>query len=207
MSTESAGERVTARVSDAGLLAALEDAADDHGSKSEAIRAALREAYGDRDGVDDEAIDAVLPDDAMVKRGYRILVDEASPFTSRIDVDAAESRIAERTKLPSDVVRRRVINPLARHRVGGELVVEPVWGVLVVKQPDELADLADDAGAAETGDDTAADTVACPDWRCSNNDLDRVGDEEPDHDYYCLNCRVLYTAEEAEGADTEGDDA
>jgi hypothetical protein len=140
MSADSAGQRVAARVSDDDLLDALDDAAEDHGSKSEATRAALREVYGDRDGVGDDVIDVVLPDDPMVKRGYRILVEEAAPFTSRIDVEAAESRIADRTNLPSNVVRRRVINPLARHRVGGDPIVKPVWGVLVVRPPEDLAE-------------------------------------------------------------------
>ena len=43
-----------------------------------------------------------------------------------IDVEAAESRIVDRTSLPSNVVRRSVINPLARHRVGGNPIVNDV---------------------------------------------------------------------------------
>ncbi|TKX70932.1 hypothetical protein [Halorubrum sp. GN11GM_10-3_MGM] len=163
MSADSAGERVAARVSDDDLLDALDDAAEDHGSKSEAIRAALRETYGDRDAVGDDVIDAVLPDDPMVKRGYRILVEEAAPFTSRIDVEAAESRIADRTNLPSNVVRRRVINPLARHRVGGDPIVKPVWGVLVVRPPEDLAEFVpteDDAPSDSPSDDLEELTAA-----------------------------------------------
>ena len=39
-------------------------------------------------------------------------------------------------------MKRRVILPLERQRVGGQQIVEPNWGVLVVRQPAELADLA-----------------------------------------------------------------
>ena len=39
-------------------------------------------------------------------------------------------------------------------------------------------------------------SVECPDWRCSNDDLDSAGDLWPDHDYFCVYCHVCYTAEE-----------
>ena len=60
----------------------------------------------------------------------------------RIDVDTAMSRVANRLNIPKGSVKRRVILPLERQRVGGEQIVEPNWGVLVVRQPDEIADLA-----------------------------------------------------------------
>ncbi|WP_160162936.1 hypothetical protein [Halorubrum distributum] len=44
--------------------------------------------------------------------------------------------------------------------------------------------------------EAATKTAACPDWRCPNDDLEEVGDSEPDGDYYCWMCRVLYSAEE-----------
>ncbi|WP_143420561.1 hypothetical protein [Halorubrum sp. Ib24] len=123
------------------LLDALDDAADEHGSRSEAIRAALRESYADRDS-NEASVAAYLPDDPVVCRGYEVLCDEASPFQSRIDVDTAMSRVANRLNIPKGSVKRRVILPLERQRVGGQQVVEPNWGVLVIRQPDELADLA-----------------------------------------------------------------
>lgn len=141
MSAETSGKRVSARVSDGNLLDALDDAADEHGSRSEAIRAALRESYADRDS-NEANVAAYLPDDPVVRRGYEVLCDEASPFQSRIDVDTAMSRVANRLNIPKGSVKRRVILPLERQRVGGKQVVEPKWGVLVVRQPDELADLA-----------------------------------------------------------------
>ncbi|WP_256402442.1 hypothetical protein [Halorubrum salinum] len=141
MSAESSGKRVTARVSDDDLLNALDDAADEHGSRSEAIRAALRETYADRDG-NEANVAAYLPDDPVVRRGYEVLCDEASPFQSRIDVDTAMSRVANRLNIPKGSVKRRVILPLERQRVGNKQIVEPNWGVLVVRQPAELADLA-----------------------------------------------------------------
>ena len=151
MSAET-GKRVSARVSDDDLLDALDDAADEHGSRSAAIRAALRESYADRDG-NEANVAAYLPDDPVVRRGYEVLCDEASPFQSRIDVDTAMSRVANRLNIPKGSVKRRVILPLERQRVGGKQVVEPNWGVLVVRQPDELADLADalraDGGARD----------------------------------------------------------
>ncbi|WP_280585356.1 hypothetical protein [Halorubrum sp. Boch-26] len=141
MSAETSGKRVSARVSDDDLLDALDDAADEHGSRSEAIRAALRESYANRDG-NEANVAAYLPDDPVVRRGYEVLCDEASPFQSRIDVDTAMSRVANRLNIPKGSVKRRVILPLERQRVGGEQIVEPNWGVLMIRQPDDLADLA-----------------------------------------------------------------
>lgn len=141
MSAGSPGKRVSARVSDDELLDALDEAADEHGSRSEAIRAALRETYADRDG-NEANVARHLPDDPIVRRGYDVLCDEASPFQSRIDVDTAMSRVANRLNIPKGSVKRRVIRPLERQRVGGEQIVEPNWGVLVVRQPDELTELA-----------------------------------------------------------------
>ncbi|MUW15404.1 hypothetical protein GJ633_12685, partial [Halorubrum sp. CBA1125] len=150
MSAESSAKRVSARVRDEDLLDALNDAADEYGSRSEAIRAALRETYADRDSVEVN-VAAYLPNDPVVRRGYKVLCDEASPFQSRIDVDTAMSRVANRLNIPKGSVKRRVILPLERQRVGGEQVVEPNWGVLVVRRPDEIAALAGVDDASDGG--------------------------------------------------------
>lgn len=147
--TEDGGdaEHIGTRIRDPELKDALDDAEDEHGSKSEALRNAIREAYVDGDEIPDAK--RFLPDDPEVQRGYQILREEAAPYTHRVDADTAKSRIANRLNIPKSAVKRRIILPLKRQRVAGESVVEPIWGVLKVRQPDELEALA----AAQGGDD------------------------------------------------------
>ena len=113
-SMSSEGSHVGARVSDADLIDSLDMAADEMGSRSEAVRHAIRETYGsdgdgDGDGVDGDL--GELPDEA--RAGYRALRDHFG--TDRmIEVGAAKSVIAERERIPKTSIRSVVFEPLRR---------------------------------------------------------------------------------------------
>lgn len=103
-------ERYTVRVSDPDTSEALEQAAEQLGSKSAAIRKAIRREYAEPDAPDDAA---ATPD-----AGYEVLVTHA-PSGKWIEVTRARSLVADALNMPSDSVRPEVFEPLRREgRIG-----------------------------------------------------------------------------------------
>ena len=101
---------VTARVSDPELVAALQAASDETGSKSEAIRLALREAYlGD---VDDDGVENTgLPVKAREAHGKLV---ELAGVGGRLELDTAEALLANHLNIAKEAVRRTVIHELKK---------------------------------------------------------------------------------------------
>ena len=101
---------VTARVSDPELVAALQAASDETGSKSEAIRLALREAYlGD---VDDDGVENTgLPVKAREAHGKLV---ELAGVGGRLELDTAEALLANYLNIAKEAVRRTVIHELKK---------------------------------------------------------------------------------------------
>jgi hypothetical protein len=102
------GVHVTARVRDPNLVEALEEASDEAGSRSEAIRVALRDSYLDGRG-DDGGSDDSIP--AKARDAHRQLVDWTG-IGGRLELDTAESVLANHLNIQKDAVRRMVIYPL-----------------------------------------------------------------------------------------------
>jgi len=102
---------VTARVSDPELVAALQAASDETGSKSEAIRLALREAYLGDDESDDGVNDTGLPVKAREAHGKLV---ELAGVGGRLELDTAEALLANHLNIAKEAVRRTVIHELKK---------------------------------------------------------------------------------------------
>ena len=98
----------TVRFSDEKLVAALEAAEDEHGSRSEAIRKAVATAYADGDDVE-ASDDSGLP--VKAKEGHRKLV-EWTGLGGRLELQTAESILANHLNIRKEAVRKVVIQPL-----------------------------------------------------------------------------------------------
>lgn len=102
--------RYTVRIDDPDLGAALAEAEEEHGSKSEAVRSALRDLLLGTEGV---AIDDIngrkVPQKAV--EGHRKLVEYAG-VGGRLELDTAESILANHLNIQKEAVRRVVIKPL-----------------------------------------------------------------------------------------------
>jgi Arc/MetJ-type ribon-helix-helix transcriptional regulator len=105
--SENSSTHVTARITDDELQEILEQQADKHGSQSEAIREALRQMSMD------DATDTELPDKAH--EGYRILRDYCA-VGDTVDIESAESLVAQELQINADAVRRMVIRPLVEKK-------------------------------------------------------------------------------------------
>jgi len=112
----SSSERITARVSDPDLRTALDDAADEHGSRSEAVRHAIRSTYGaDVDESGGESDDVTIPDDlsATARAAYWHLREHVG--TERlVELSSAKSLLANETNTPAEAVRSTIFEPLRR---------------------------------------------------------------------------------------------
>ena len=107
------GVHATVRFKDEEIVAALEEAEGEHGSRSEAIRQAVRAHYAGGDDV--EASDETgLP--VKAKEGHRKLV-EWTGRGGRIELDTAESILANHLNIQKEAVRKVVIQPLKREEV------------------------------------------------------------------------------------------
>lgn len=100
-------EHVTVRITDDELQQILQSKADECGSQSEAIREALRRMPKDGE------TDTELPDKAH--EGYGILRDYCT-VGDTVDIESAESLIAQELQINADAVRRMVIKPLVEKR-------------------------------------------------------------------------------------------
>ncbi|QKY16421.1 hypothetical protein [Halorubrum sp. CBA1229] len=141
MSTEPSGTRVAARVRDDDLLDALDDAVEEHGSKSEAMRHALRTAFigdeSDSDRDSDEVMSAALAGlPPTAQSGYKTL-REATGDDQMVEVGAAKAMVASETNVPSDSVRSMVLSPLKK---AGLIAVTPhIRAVFVTVHPPTAA--------------------------------------------------------------------
>lgn len=93
------------RFRDEETITELESAADEHGSRSEAIRRAVRAHYSETA----ESNDGGLP--AKAREGHETLV-EWTGIGGRIELDTAESILANKLNIQKDAVRRVVLHKL-----------------------------------------------------------------------------------------------
>jgi len=102
--------RHTVRIDDPELGAALAEAEEEHGSKSEAMRSALRDSLLGTEGVSISDINGrKVPQKAV--EGHRKLV-EYTGVGGYLELDTAESILANHLNIQKDAVRRVVIKPL-----------------------------------------------------------------------------------------------
>lgn len=117
---------------DAELKQQYADVLDDEGkSMSDDLREHMEATVARADGASSYGVNDRLPDDETLRRAYHFLDEYVDPDTRSIDVDAAESIVADKTNTPKKVVRDRVIKPLDDRGL-----VRPYWGELVVATVD-----------------------------------------------------------------------
>lgn len=107
---------IGARIEDERLLNRLEDEADRLGSQSEAVRVALREALleNESDNEDNSGTqDGELPRKASA--GYEA-IREFWEVGDTLEIETAESIIAQELQISKEVCRRAVIKPLVNRR-------------------------------------------------------------------------------------------
>ena len=108
---------IGARIEDERLLNRLEDEADRLGSQSEAVRVALREALleNESDNEDNSSgtQDGELPRKASA--GYEA-IREFWEVGDTLEIETAESIIAQELQISKEVCRRAVIKPLVNRR-------------------------------------------------------------------------------------------
>ncbi|GAA0507866.1 hypothetical protein SAMN04488066_101367 [Halorubrum aquaticum] len=102
-----------ATIRDEGLLAALEEAEEEHGSLADALRHAVATTYAGDDDVE-TVYDSGLP--VKAEEGHRKLV-EWTGVGGRIELGTAESILANHLNIQKEAVRKVVIQPLKREDV------------------------------------------------------------------------------------------
>lgn len=97
--------KVTTRINDEEVKRALDTGAKEEGSRSEAVRKALKRAYNDAadDGLGDTQRDALQA------------LEVAAEPEGWINVDSARATVANRLNIPKETVRNTVFEPLRRH--------------------------------------------------------------------------------------------
>jgi hypothetical protein len=146
--------RATARIDDDELAAALEDAADELGSRSAAVRAALREAYVDDDADEGLATEAAPNLSLRQTRAHELLVEWAG-IGGWVELEAAESTLASELNIPATAVRTALISPLKREGAvalaQGTSSVHVVVGPLPTPETNEPVDTTNEAVATDGG--------------------------------------------------------
>lgn len=97
--------RITARIEDKEIQRALERGAGAEGSRSAAVREAIKQAYAD--AADDDQIGETQ------REALQALRVAAGP-SGWIEVEAARSTVANRLNVPKSAVRDVVFEPLRR---------------------------------------------------------------------------------------------
>ncbi|WP_058365737.1 ribbon-helix-helix domain-containing protein [Haloparvum sedimenti] len=105
------GERVSARMNDPTLTDALDEAAEEFGSRSEALRFAVRVALVDGEDAADDAAGALADLPMKARDGYEELVDYAG-VGGRIELGAAESILAQKLNISTESVRHVALRPM-----------------------------------------------------------------------------------------------
>lgn len=90
-------------------------------SMSEDLRSHIESVAGSDD------TDRPTPDDERLEQAYLVLCELMNPRTRRIDVELAETQIAQQTQIPSSAVRSRVFKPLENSGW-----IKPRWGHIEV---------------------------------------------------------------------------
>lgn len=109
--------RYTVRIDDPELGEAVAEAEEEHGSKSDAVRSALRDSLLGSEGFDVGVVAGrKVPQKAV--EGHRKLV-EYTGVGGRIDLDTAESILANHLNIQKESVRSVVIKPLRGANVLG----------------------------------------------------------------------------------------
>jgi len=120
-------------------IPAFDEIADERGmSRAELLREVVKDTVGQRED------DTGLPDDETLRRAYLRLLD-ASGHNHRIDIEGAESLLAQELSRPSGSIRS-VLKDLEESGY-----VSPRWGVLTVRRRDALVQ--DSAETAAPADD------------------------------------------------------
>lgn len=118
---------------DADLKQQYADVLEEKGkSMSDDLRDHMKATVAAADGSSSYGVNDQLPDDDTLRRAFHVLEEYVDPDTRSIDVDAAETLLADKTNTPKKVVRDRVIKPLDDRGL-----VRPYWGELVVADLDE----------------------------------------------------------------------
>lgn len=142
-------EHVQTRVRDERLSEQLDEAAEEYGSRSEAVRVALQEKYLDGEDADCDAVPDELADVPLKGRdGYYELVDFVGEG-GHLELEAAESILANHLNIGTRSVRNVVTRPLVD--AGALAIRQGVHEVAVVVRP--LEDPAENADADELPDD------------------------------------------------------
>jgi len=117
------GQMFSFRVEDPELSAAIEDAAESEGSKSDALRNGLRAGLlGDGDDAESDSGVSV-----KAREGHRKLVEWAG-VGGRIELETAESMLANEMNIGTDGIRRLVVKPLkAKDAIRLHQGVHHVW--------------------------------------------------------------------------------
>jgi len=111
MSADDATGKVTTRLNDPELASALEDAADEVGSKSEIVRTALRETLLAESEEDVDAGDRAGDVPLKAQEGHQKLVEYVG-VGGHIELEAAESIVANHLNIATTSVRQVVTRPL-----------------------------------------------------------------------------------------------
>jgi hypothetical protein len=113
-----------ATIRDDARLEALAEAEEEHGSLADAIRFAVSEAYVDGDDVG-ETEDSVIS--LKAREGHRKLV-EWTGIGGRIELETAESVLANHLNIKTDAIRKMVVKPLkARDVIRLHQGIHDVW--------------------------------------------------------------------------------
>lgn len=155
------------RIDDPELATALEDAADEVGSKSKTVRSALREKLLEESEEDVEPFDGDVPRKA--REGHRKLVEFVG-LDGHLEIGAAESIMANHLNIKTLSVRQVVTRPLVN--AGWLTLQQGVHEVaLVVRDPREQTE------------STSDETVSVPPHIAANaraKDLDEDDGDDAD---------------------------
>ncbi|MDB9301238.1 hypothetical protein PN417_09855 [Halorubrum ezzemoulense] len=157
--------RVNVRIDDPDIVEALEDAADDYGSKSLAVRIALRQAYIG-DDLEEE------PGDGETKRAHELSAKQLEAHRELrdwagiggwIELETAESVLANKLNIPARAVRKTLISPLKSE--GAVKVSQSTSAVhVVVGQLPTTSEASETVNATNASDEAAVATDGGATW-------------------------------------------
>ncbi|TKX45831.1 hypothetical protein [Halorubrum sp. ARQ200] len=156
--------RVNVRIDDPDIVEALEDAADDYGSKSLAVRIALRKAYigDDLEDAAEEGAAGVHELSAKQLEAHRELRDWAG-IGGWIELETAESVLANKLNIPARAVRKTLISPLKSE--GAVKVSQSTSAVhVVVGQLPTTSETSEAVDATNASDEPAVATDGGATW-------------------------------------------
>ncbi|OYR59839.1 hypothetical protein DJ83_11135 [Halorubrum ezzemoulense] len=112
--------RAIARLDDPVLAEAFEEAADEYGSKSIAVRVALKKTYVAGEDME-SAVDEAEPAHDLTHRQVEAWGElrEWAGVGEWIELEAAESLLANKLNIPAESVRKTLIKPLKKEGAVG----------------------------------------------------------------------------------------